>query len=288
MLYLFIRFCIGKSLLANFKNIFVIRQFLYIIFYLICLLPIKINAFVILIYEPKELIFDDKLSILFNVTLGFVMFLIRASETNFYVYLFCKHKNNSHLLNQSEFEKGEEKDKEQKEFFEKGEPLTSVISLNMNLEFMCCILYGLSYIFKPKKKKQSVDTIDLTVRMSPDDIDGTLTLQQHTYNQTLLNEHNTKEVFKNVEFYREKTHKIIYKKIFYENINFEDIGFKVTVRRNTAKKENPLDTSCYTESDLQSIATKDEKQDAQVIEHCPRVFRELRKLDEITGEELEK
>jgi hypothetical protein len=37
-------------------------------------------------------------------------------------------------------------------------PLTVQISRNMNLEFMCCILYGLSNIFvRTEKKKMSSD-----------------------------------------------------------------------------------------------------------------------------------
>lgn len=38
-------------------------------------------------------------------------------------------------------------------------PLTVAISRNMNLEFMCCILFGLSEIFmKPERKKLSEDS----------------------------------------------------------------------------------------------------------------------------------
>ncbi len=81
-----------------------------------------------------------------NSSLGFVMFFIRSCETNFYSVLDC----NCIIKNYNENESNEEK----KVQLKKNETLISMISSNMNLEFMCCILYGLTEIFYKKKARK--------------------------------------------------------------------------------------------------------------------------------------
>ena len=49
---------------------------------------------------------------------------------------------------------------EDSNFFGKDQPLTTVISSCMNLEFMCCILYGLNNIFEDMKNRKE-DKLDL-------------------------------------------------------------------------------------------------------------------------------
>lgn len=75
------------------------------------------------------------------------MFFIRSSETKFYQMLFCY------------FCKRNKKDGKNNNYFV-DVPLTSIISRNMNLEFMCCILYGLSDIFNKNEKKNKTSISD--------------------------------------------------------------------------------------------------------------------------------
>lgn len=75
------------------------------------------------------------------------MFFIRSFETNFYNMLCCYFCRSN----------------ENKSNYFVDIPLTSIISRNMNLEFMCCILYGLSDIFSKddKRKRKRGSTYDL-------------------------------------------------------------------------------------------------------------------------------
>lgn len=81
-----------------------------------------------------------------NSSLGFVMFFIRSCETNFYSVLDCNC-----FRNYNENESNEENNAERN----KKKTLISMISSNMNLEFMCCILYGLTEIFYKKKARKN-------------------------------------------------------------------------------------------------------------------------------------
>jgi len=142
MIFLFARFCYGKTLLHNFRNLFVIRHYLYVITYSIALGPLKI--YIMLKYLGSDILQRVNLNfyfcLYFNLSVGIIMFFIRSSETKFYrmlICFFCKKnkkdgKNNNYFVDVS---------------------LTSIISRNMNLEFMCCILYGLSDIFNKNEKK---------------------------------------------------------------------------------------------------------------------------------------
>lgn len=143
IVFLFARFCYGKTLLQNFRNLFVIRHFLYVIFYSVALGPLKI--YILLKYMGDEFLQKFNMNfyfcLYFNISVGITMFFIRSSETKFYQTIFCF------------FCKKNKKDGKNNNYFV-DVPLTSIISRNMNLEFMCCILYGLSDIFNKNEKKQ--------------------------------------------------------------------------------------------------------------------------------------
>jgi hypothetical protein len=100
-LYLFVRFCIGKSIIANLKNLFVIRHFIYIFLYILCHTPIVVNEILVLSGRKPILV---KPSFLVHLFMGFIMFLIRASETSFYKILCCRKYENRQNLNQSNSE----------------------------------------------------------------------------------------------------------------------------------------------------------------------------------------
>lgn len=154
IIFLFARFCNGKTLLQNFRNLFVIRHFVYVILYCIALGPLKIY----ILLKSLNLQFGDMeknfyFSLYFNLSVGGIMFLIRSSETKFYQIVFCN------------FCKKSKKAENASNYFV-DIPLTSIISRNMNLEFMCCILYGLSDIFnKNHKKNKSSICEDYTVNI---------------------------------------------------------------------------------------------------------------------------
>jgi len=101
-------------------------------------MPMKIKNFCLLINkETSNIMF----SFMINSLIGLVMFFIRSCETNFYSVLDCHFFTNSRI---------DELDKDNK----KQKTLISMISANMNLEFMCCILYGLSDIFHYRKYRK--------------------------------------------------------------------------------------------------------------------------------------
>jgi len=142
IVFLFARFCYGKTLLQNFRNLFVIRHFLYVITYSIALGPLKIYILLKYIGEDflKTLNLNFYFCLYFNISVGIIMFFIRSSETKFYQMIFCF------------FCKRKKKDGKNSNYFV-DVPLTPIISRNMNLEFMCCILYGLSDIFNKTERK---------------------------------------------------------------------------------------------------------------------------------------
>jgi hypothetical protein len=94
--YLFVRFCRGKSIIANLKNIFVIRHFIYVLLYITCHMPIKINEIILLLGGEAGHV---RASFLVHLSMGFVMFLIRASETNFYKIICCNKTDLRSSLN---------------------------------------------------------------------------------------------------------------------------------------------------------------------------------------------
>lgn len=136
------RFCYGKTLLQNFRKLFVIRHFLYVITYSLALGPLKV--FILLRTYDNQITQNLNLNfcLYFNVSVGIIMFFIRSSETNFYQMLFC------YMCRRNNKKEGNDSDN-----YFVSVPLTSIISRNMNLEFMCCSLYGLSDIFNKNEKK---------------------------------------------------------------------------------------------------------------------------------------
>ena len=125
MIFVIIRFCLGRPLIQSAKNFFVMRHIVYILF----LVAIFLN----------ELSFINIKTVTRNTIvfcLGIIMSLVKISEK----FYFCE--NNS-----------------SKKSKKKG--ASSMISSNLNVEFMCCILYGMTDIFM-KNKNQSLNNIKTT------------------------------------------------------------------------------------------------------------------------------
>lgn len=272
-LYLMIRFCRGKSLLANLKNIFVIRHSCYVGAYFMLMLPMMLNG---LLYDGKDVILPEGFVDTFTALLGFIMFLIRASETNFYVRLFGGQPKNKSNLDQT-IVPGNDKEDVTDNFFDNDEPLTNIISRNMNLEFMCCILYGLTEIFtKPDRKKLSCDDLDLKNKTTSFEIGGL------TNTTTLIDS----EAINKKDYKRAQSHRIYYKKLFNDDVDFESFGVQLRAEpgENTHNYFSTVYHNSSTENDsMKELVNGVSQQDynAKIVEYFPRVFGDLRSRDEV-------
>ena len=126
IVFTIIRFCLNKPLIQSAKNLFVVRHIIYII--ILSLIFINELSF----FESENF---TKRTIVF--CLGIIMSLVKISEK-----FFCCEKNTP------------------KKFKKKG--ASSMISSNLNAEFMCCILYGMTHIFKKNKDKAILDQNEKT------------------------------------------------------------------------------------------------------------------------------
>jgi len=117
IIFVIVRFCLNKPLIQSAKNFFAVRHIIYIIF----LCGIFINE---LSFFNKDKFVENK--IVFS--LGIITSLIKISEK-----LYCWENSFS------------------KRSKRKG--ASSMISTNLNVEFMCCILYGMTEILEKKKNK---------------------------------------------------------------------------------------------------------------------------------------
>lgn len=320
MIYLFVRFCIGKPLVQNLKNFFVIRHFIYVTLYIICMIPNKINEVIFLFSERDSNNFLYlEYGIILNTFMGFFMFLIRVTETNFYSKLFCYSEpieENLDLTKQgSNLTSDLIRKKSNAAFFDKDLPLTAKISRNMNMEFMCCILFGLTEIFmKPERKNktsfenlQAQENQDKTVtfdisKSNLKNLEYTnnnitnITVNQTQVNNTFNQQINSRSLSEK-DYHRAKSHKIRYNKIFNSNVDLDKLEVEVTtdksvrnpkVKRNSTQSSNYESESNNLQENLVVGGKSKGDHDAIVIEYCPRIFRELRKLDDITGYELER
>jgi hypothetical protein len=232
-------------------------------------MPLKLNEFVILLdWSP----FYRRISMIIHMSMGFIMFLIRASETNFYNRIFCRKAAEKRTTINNSLDSTHTED-----FFERNQPLTAIISRNMNLEFMCCILYGLSEIYmRPIKKVKMSEELNFET-------------SEVTQDLTLINRNTSVLPFiegsvNKSDLTKAKRHKIRYKKIFDDNIDFEKLEVEVTTSKN--RKTSKLATDSESSSDYESSAQDKKDHDALVIEFCPKIFKELRNLDDITGIDL--
>lgn len=219
IIFVIIRFCWHKPLIQSAKNFFVMRHFIYII----VLSGMLFNEFDFINYNK----FIQNIII---YSLGFVMSLIKISDQ-----LCVRDK------------------KSKKKSKKKG--VTSLITSNLNVEFMCCILYGMTDIFiknqnnsskkKDISKEQKIHTIKY-LNSIDGKIDDLANIKLHVSIQNL-----GESVNKNDEEY--------------SNLENSNSYF------NTTKTTN-----------LDSGDTKGE--DALIIEYLPVIFNDLRINDEINDE----
>ena len=117
IIFVIIRFCLNKPLIQSAKNFFVVRHIAYIVF----LSGIFFNELSFLESEKfaKEIVV---------FSLGIIMSLIKISEK----FFVCENNPTKK---------------------KKVKGASSMISSNLNVEFMCCILYGMTDIFMKNKIK---------------------------------------------------------------------------------------------------------------------------------------
>jgi len=110
---------------------------------------------------------------------GVILGLIRVGETKLRKYIYCcgrffrnsskkshRKRGDSDLseseqsaneesdhISLDEFKFNKEEDKQLSTFFSEDQPLSALIAKTLNLEFMCCILFGLSQIYIKEEKR---------------------------------------------------------------------------------------------------------------------------------------
>ena len=282
------RFCCGRFIIKNIKNCFVFRHILYLFIYIIIFSPsifylINLN-FNLKLFENKENLKNLKtISIIFNLSIGIIMFFFR------------KPKIKKSSLSNKKIELDETtniiEDNESENFFRNDQYISSAISSLMNLEFMCCILYGLSNIFEEIKKRKEEKLIL---------IKKTINLTKNSNNLINNEETETKvkkkfdsivsDSIKNLkpkDFTKMKNHKIKYEYLFDNEIDISQFKLQMNKKQykniiavNSFSEAINEDNISYKSISVTSPYLKD-GYDAEIIEYCPKVFKYLRRIDEI-------
>ena len=302
-----------KFLLFGSYNNFLIRQFLSAFLYILCYTPFQFSMFNIAIkYKMNIPLWLDEVGLILFSGLGFSHFFFRVSDTKFYTILgrclkktiCCKSDKD---LNDSSKDFSKNKNSLMDFFFTTDEPLTNLMSKMMNLEFMCCVLYGMKYINFKKCRKAHKET--------------SLSNNNNNINLNRLeNIFSVKETEKYTKGF--KDHKFTYQKLFSEEevgIDIDNPSIQKEIINNRLiekaeslndienKKSNPdcqmkdtekaeyllisnsysnqiYEESINKESSIYSKKTKN--YDAVITEYCPQLFADLRKEDNLDYEEL--
>lgn len=215
VIILIIRFCLHKPLIKSAKNFFVMRHIIYFI-----------ALSVMLIFESKYIFRDESLQVIKNMiifSLGFVMSIIKMSDKLCFKDYNPKNK--------------------------KG--ITSTIFSNLNVEFMYCILYGMTDIFiKNKNDEQNNSSLKYSIRKT------------------------------------EKVHLIKYVNSINTKLDdLKSIKLKVSLKHGNDSLLDEKDIESESGSDNGSNSyIKSNGEDASITEYEPEIFNDLRKKDEINDD----
>ncbi len=143
--YLINRFCLRKSLGRKFRNRFVVSHFCYYLVNLFMLTPFYLCSLLYSISNTdkrKDYYESMKIAVIASFLLGFAMLFVRVQETSNWKisckkFLFSTSSDTDLLINPDQ-------------------PLTAIINKTMNLEFICCILNGLTQISQKREKNDSI------------------------------------------------------------------------------------------------------------------------------------
>ena len=264
---------------AKFRNKFVFRHFCYYFVYFSILTPYYV-ASILWFYSPdREKYFEFmKASIIVNLSLSFIMFFVRASETSFFKFFICKKRLQSPTIS-VETRTGEKDGGSFSDgFLDPDEPLTAIINKTLNLEFICCVLYGLSQIFLRNDKSDEKLSMKNSLTVSNPKSLSSINPKRYKFHNFIF-----RKDFKTI-----KPNNIYYKKI-YDDFNFDVISMEI--KNSKQINDNNLGASMLTDNFSQTLdydESPNNKQDAIILEYCPRMFKELRSIDDISAKELEK
>lgn len=294
------RFCHGSFTKSYVKYYFVISHAVYVVINAILYFPwillIICNLFSSEVDKNQPLFI---ISVFGNLSIGFILFFIKITET---AVCKCSKKKKleeindelpSNITPSTRMTIKKLKKRATLNFFEKDQPLASLISSLMNVEFMCCILYGLTNIFekiqlKKKRKAEKKKSLRNSKRKLTQDSDL-------SNNYLIDNSENNKErkyyPVEGKDFTKVITHNIQYQNIGGEEFDLDK--FEVNVRTQKSRKNQSFGTSCNEiepsleeNNDIQtftsyqdSFTTQLKKIDAEIKDYCPRIFRILHKAD---------
>jgi hypothetical protein len=221
-----------------------------------------------------------KIAVIASFLLGFAMFFVRVQETSNWKIsckkFFLSTSDDTDLL------------------INPDQPLTAIINKTMNLEFICCILNGLTQISQKRDKNDSIKLKEASKEVTSISLSqvfpGGITSNQS--NLDVTNNRNIpikkkKKMYKKFncrdDFKKVKPHHIYYNN-YHESFNVNEIVMKVA---KPTTNDYVSDSEYNTQSnELNEFANK--KHDAILMEYCPKIFKAIRQSDGIPEYELEK
>ena len=225
IIFVIIRFCLHQPLIQSAKNFFVMRHIIYII----VLSGMLIN-------ELKSIDYEEFIQNIIIFSLGFIMSIIKISDE------LCAGKASK------------------KRSMKKG--VTSLITSNLNVEFMCCILYGMTDIFIKNQNIKNSKKNDLIKK------------EKKIHTIKYINTIDSKiEDIKDIKLHVSSSQ--MGASLLKSKVDIEDSNIDIT--------NNVSNIRDFSNTNLNNN-TKGE--DAIIIEYLPEVFNELRKDDEITDDAM--
>lgn len=284
----------GKKSL--FTTIFILRHVLYVFLFSSMFFPLKI--YFIVAKEPSDNLIRPLLCM--NLGTGIALFAIRFLETRVVIGCISRKmaaRDNSNLNRISTLSSKSKASNQ-------GTELSSYVQNNINLELMCCILYGLTEIYL---QHQSIADIFEQDDYVPQQDRGRSTIYLQTgdtYNQsikTLMEKYNvTKKDFKRI-----KLHKIKYSKPNGDYFDISEMKIQI-INDNKAASISRIsrlglsfrpeqiddtpssihDLSIITEEQSMLGDIENKNHDADLIEYFPNVFQIIRNNDDISNKML--
>lgn len=320
--YLLYRFCYGKFIISKIKHYFVVRHFFYVFINILLYLPLNLFVFYSKFYQNQFSDLKDLLiliSLFCHSSLSVTLFFVKISETS--VWKCLKETQQAHkkeeedetleVTNNSTMIQNTMKAFKKKDtlnFFDNDQPLAAMISRWMNVEFMCCILYGLTSIFEKiqiKKKKKA----ERNERKQQSIISRKFTdISDASANYYIESTDEGKRyMVVDKDFTKTIKHNIQYQNIGDNEVDLSDFKVKVKTQNSYHKKsilkqkergggssnsvndyDNEESIQTLLTSYQDSFTNQLEKYDSVIIDYCPRIFRILHKKDNNIDEEIAK
>ena len=232
IIFVIIRFCLNQPLIQSAKNFFVMRHIIYII----VLSGMLVN-------ELEYINYDEFIQNVIIFSLGFIMSIIKISDE------LCA---------------GSAPKKKSKK---KG--VTSLITSNLNVEFMCCILYGMTDIFIKNQNRKASKKTDFSKK------------EKRTHTIKYINTIDSKiEDIKDIKLHVSSSQ--MAESLLKGKTDIEDSNLDIS--NNASNIRNPSNTSINNNNNNNDNNDDTKGEDAIIIEYLPDIFNDLRKDDEITDD----